>query len=119
MNEFQRRVLRSAVKEIENAYVFTSGRLNAAGETETVTTLAYVDEAAGVAADWEPRYGPICVWHRCAADDEGAKPHYIFDFVNDGALNWTHLAVDRFGLQEAFRAGDFAHIFSVLTDYCE
>lgn len=95
MNELRRRVLRSAAAGIENAYVFTSGRLNDAGETETVTTLAYVDEAAGVAADWEPRYGPICVWHRCAADVPNARPHYIFDYVNDGPLNWTQLAVER------------------------
>ena len=118
MNEIQRRVLRSAEAGIENGYIFTSGRLNADGETETVTTLAYVDEAAGVAADWEPRYGPICVWHRCAAGDEGARPHYIFDYVNDGGLNWTQLAVELYGLQEALRAGDFAYIFSVLADYC-
>ena len=32
-------------------------------------TLAYVDDVIGVAADWEPKYGPISVWHRCAAGD--------------------------------------------------
>lgn len=97
----------------------SSGWLTEDRRLEVATTLAYVNEAAGIAADWEPKQGPVCIWHRCGASDADAKPHYIFDYVSDGGLNWTQLAVERYGLQDAFRAGDFRYIFTVLADFCE
>jgi hypothetical protein len=119
-NAIQKRVMKAKVEGIENAYIFTSGQTNTETRAmELVVTLAYVNEATGVAADWEPRHGPISIWHRCEADAEGARPHYIFDYVNDGFGNWSQLAVEQLGLRDAFLHGDFAYIFAELRGWVE
>ena len=114
MNNIQKRVAKAKVEGIENAFIYTSGRLDGEGRLDVAVTLAYVDDVIGVAADWEPKYGPISVWHRCDAGDEGAKPHYIFDYVNDDGLNWSQMAVERADLRGAYAAGNFEYIFGEL-----
>jgi hypothetical protein len=69
------------------------------------------------AAEWEPEYGPIQVWHRCGKDDAEAKPHYIFDFENSGWGNWSQLAVDENELPSAANSGDWQYIFNVLKNW--
>jgi len=69
------------------------------------------------AAEWEPEYGPIQVWHKCNKEDENAKKHYIFDYTDSGGLNWSQLAVCENKLPESAYFGEWQYIFSVLKEW--
>ena len=71
------------------------------------------------AAEWEPEYGPIQVWHKCDKEDENAHEHYIFDFTDSGGLNWSQIAVDENELPQAANHGDWQYIFNVLKEWAE
>ena len=71
------------------------------------------------AAEWEPEYGPIQVWHRCEKDAEGSRPHYVFEFTDSGFGNWSQLAVSNNELPQAANSGFWQYIFSVLKDWAK
>lgn len=71
------------------------------------------------AAEWEPEYGPIQVWHKCDKDHQDAKPNYIFDFTDSGNMNWSQLAVDRYELPSSANNGNWQYIFNVLKEWAE
>ena len=122
MNKFRREVGKAKFEGIPNAYILVSGHFadqEANRPFKAYMSFLYHNPELGTAAEWEPRYGPIQVWHECGPEDENAREHYFLDFVNDGGLNWSQLAVDRHRLQEAFNRGYFRHIFAVLKDWSE
>jgi hypothetical protein len=71
------------------------------------------------AAEWEPEYGPIQIWHKCNENDENARPHYIFDFIDSPGGSWSQMAVDQYELPKAANTGDWQYIFNVLKDWAE
>ena len=71
------------------------------------------------AAEWEPEYGPIQVWHKCGKDAENAHEHYVFEYTDSGGANWSQLAVDREELPQSANAGNWQYIFNVLKDWAE
>lgn len=84
-------------------------------------TFFYGGEIQG--AEWEPNHGPIMLYRKCDPSWTGetlsaapltAKRHWYYDWVEDNALAWSQLAVDREGLKPMLKDGDFNGIFSVL-----
>ena len=89
------------------------------GETRVKTTMSFLYDAGEYAAEWEPEYGPIQVWHKCQEDSLDARQHYYYDFTDSGAFNWSQLAVDKNGLPGAAARGDFDYIFNVLKRWAK
>lgn len=86
--------------------------------TPHVSFLA--DSGDGHAAEWEPRYGPIQLWHECDESwigDHNAKPrkHWHFPLVENNPLDWSQLAVDDEDLKGKLGRGDVDGVFDVLT----
>jgi hypothetical protein len=111
----------STVKGIENAYILVSGR-ERQDNSLTVhfrakATVSFLYDGGEYAAEWEPEYGPIQVWHRCEEDAPNARPHYFYDFTDSPGGNWSQRAVERAELPQAFVAGNFEYIFAVLKDW--
>ena len=71
------------------------------------------------AAEWEPEYGPIQVWHKCDELALNAVKHYIFDYTDSPGLNWSQLAVDENELPWNANHGNWQHIFNVLKRWAE
>lgn len=84
-------------------------------QVTNIFSFCYIND--DYAAEWEPQHGPIQVWHRCEKDDENSRPHYIFDFTDSGALNWSQMAVDENELPRSANQGDWQYIFNVLADW--
>jgi hypothetical protein len=80
-------------------------------------SFAYV--SGDYAAEWEPQYGPIQVFHKCEKDSEGSREHYIFDYDNSPGGNWSQMAVDEMELPQAASRGEWKYIFSVLKEWSE
>lgn len=116
------RVLKVNVPEYgEGAFVLYSAskKDDPYGEFRVKNHFSFAYVVGDNAAEWEPQYGPIQVWHKCDENSEGAKKHYIFDYTDSGGLNWSQLAVDRHELPQAANHGDWQYIFNVLKDWCE
>lgn len=89
--------------------------------TPHVSFLA--DSGEGMAAEWEPQYGPIQLWTECAEDWRGQaehgneiKPraHWHFAFVEDKPADWSQLAVDREDLKGMLSRGNLEGVFNAL-----
>lgn len=89
------------------------------GEIRVKNNFSFCFINGDYAAEWEPEYGPIQVWHKCEKDSENAKPHYIFDFSDSQGGNWSQLAVDQNELPQAANHGDWQYIFNVLEDWAD
>jgi len=79
--------------------------------------FSFLYDAGEVAAEWEPRYGPIQTWNKCNKDDENAIEHYFYDWHNTIPLSWSQLSVEREQLPEMFLAGNWDAIFDVLKSW--
>ena len=88
----------------------------------------FADGDNGVAAEWEPRFGPIQLWTECAEDwtettqfggTAKAKAHWHFPFVRDEHMNWSQLAVEDNQLKQELIDGNLNHIFGVLMRWAE
>ena len=79
--------------------------------------VSFLYDAGEVAAEWEPRYGPIQMWNKCNEDDENAIEHYFYDWHNTLPASWSQLSVEREQLPEMFLAGDWDVIFDVLKSW--
>jgi hypothetical protein len=103
-------------KYADNCYILVSGMLkyDDFGDSYVQPTMSFLYDAGEYAAEWEPRYGPIQVWHKCDKDAENAQEHYYYDYHNSSALNWSQLAVDQNNLPKALANCEFDYIFSVL-----
>ena len=80
-------------------------------------TFTFLYDSGNVAAEWEPKHGPIQIWHKCEEDSEGAKEHYFYDWHNSDPLSWSQLAVEREQLPQMFLAGSWDTIFDVLKSW--
>jgi hypothetical protein len=105
----------------EGAHVIYSAakKEQTCGEVRVKNNFSFCFINGEYAAEWEPEYGPIQVWHKCEKDADGAKPHYIFDFTDSGGLNWSQLAVDQNELPQAANHGDWQYIFNVLENWAD
>lgn len=117
-----KRVGISKFNDIENAYILVSAHKKDSKKAECENNLecwmSFLYDAGEIAAEWEPRYGPIQIWYK--ANDGAAtdtKEHYFYDFVIDNPLSWSQLAVGNNGLPQAFIKGDYEHIFDILKDW--
>lgn len=122
MTKLQTETGKARFDRIECAWLLISGHMRKDDDYPTFKaniSFLYDNEEIHVAAEWEPQHGPIQIWHRCEEDDEGAHEHYYYDYVNDGPLNWSQLAVDRAQLQSAFANGEYRYIYSVLKEWTE
>jgi len=89
------------------------------GEFQVKNQFSFCYIEGDYAAEWEPEYGPIQVWHKCEKDAENAKPHYIFDFTDSPGANWSQLAVNKYELPRSANQGDWKYIFNVLKDWTD
>jgi hypothetical protein len=89
------------------------------GEFRVKNNFSFCFINGNYAAEWEPEYGPIQVWHKCKETDENAREHYIFDFTDSGNLNFSQLAVDENDLPRSANVGDWQYIFNVLKDWAD
>jgi hypothetical protein len=106
--EGARVIYSAAKKKAEDCY---------GGEIRVKNNFSFCFINGDYAAEWEPEYGPIQVWHKCEKDDPESRPHYIFDFTDSGPLNWSQLAVDKYELPSATNNGQWQYIFNVLKDW--
>ena len=92
-------------------------------------SFCYVD--ADLAAEWETEYGPISVY-QCMELPEGTTPvdrseakpgdcvrHHIWPCVEYDPAAVSQLAVDEYGLPQAFTDGRWERIFATLRDFVE
>jgi hypothetical protein len=105
----------------EGAHVIYSAakKEQTSGEVRVKNNFSFCFINGDYAAEWEPEYGPIQVWHKCDKDVENAKPHYIFEFTDSGGLNWSQMAVDKNELPQAANTGSWQYIFNVLKDWAD
>lgn len=106
---------------IENAYVIISfhknDRIDFDISIDTVITFLY--DAGNVAAEWEPKYGPIQIWVKAEEETDKTKKHYFYPFVEDIWGNWSQLAVETEQLKEYLIEGNYKYIFYVLKKWTE
>jgi len=123
VNQFQKRVLKTQWRE--NCYILMSPKIRDSDRPMDIDNMDYAmsflyhNSETGYAAEWEPRYGPIQVWHQCLENSEGAKEHYFFDFTDSEGGNWSQMAVEREGLHRYFFESDWNSIFNVLMSWTE
>lgn len=87
--------------------------------TEVVVTFTYLDDKAGIAAEWDGAMGPIHLWFRHQPGDED-KPvkHWLWpEAYGDG--HWSQLAVEREGLAGSLLDGAYECIFAALKGWVE
>ena len=102
----------------ENCYVIISPM---AQPQPTILGVDYVIsffyDAGSIGAEWEPRHGPIQIFHKADADQENAMKHYFYDYVINEPMGWSQLAVEREGLPGYFKDGDYDAIFDILKSW--
>lgn len=116
------RVGKSKFDGIENAYILVSAYRDKSEQDLRLAfryNMSFLYDAGGVAAEWEPRHGPIQIWEEADKQQTDVKDHYFYDLVIDDPLAYSQLAVDREHLQDAFVAGNYAHIFEVLKRWAK
>lgn len=121
MNNKQRKVIKAKYKD--NCWLLLSGIDKRDGRSDYIGYVEYVAsflyDAGDIAVEWEPKYGPIQIWHRCEKDAEGAQEHYFFDYQNSRSGSWSQIAVESHNLHHHFFAGDFDYIFNILKDWAK
>jgi hypothetical protein len=119
MNKLQQQVIKTQYKP--NCFVLASFSQRDIKETQgdfmVKTTISFLFDAGEYAAEWEPEYGPIQVWHKCTADAPNAREHYYFDFTDSKPGNCSQCAVDDNAMPQATNRGDFDHVFAVLKKW--
>ena len=114
MNEIQMRILKTEWKQHCFILISFQRRESREPETRVKTNMSFLYDAGEYAAEWEPEYGPIQVWHKCEEGAPEARAHYYYDFTDSGFFNFSQLAVDENGLPGAAARGSFDYIFDVL-----
>jgi hypothetical protein len=89
------------------------------GEFQVKNNFSFCFIDGDYAAEWEPEYGPIQVWHKCKETDKNARKHYIFDFTDSGGFNFSQLAVLDYELPQSANEGNWQYIFNVLKDWTD
>lgn len=121
MTSLQERVCKSRVNGIENAWILVSGSRRKTDDPYfcAKATISFLYDSGSWAAEWEPEYGPIQVWHKCDEKAENAKPHYFYEFTDNGPGNWSQMAVDNNELPQAFVNGEYKYIFGILEQWAK
>lgn len=93
-------------------------------EITLVPTISFLyDQEGRVAAEWEPQYGPIQIWHSCEETWEDghvkARPHWHYPFVQNRPGNWSQLAVEREGLKYYAHELNLDGLFVVLMRWAQ
>ena len=105
----------------EGAYIIYSAAKRDMKETygevqvKSIFSFCFIND--DYAAEWEPEYGPIQIWHKCEKEDQDSRLHYIFDYTDSGNMNWSQMAVNEYNLPESANQGDWQYIFNVLKDW--
>jgi hypothetical protein len=141
INEGKKSVLRLPFHEVPGAFIIVSFQYPTTSKAHAYFYTRFDKEMVAdtplmtffyggpeMGAEWEPRYGPIMTYRRCAPDWRGstfagselkAREHWFYDHVEDNALAWSQLAVEREGMKEMLGAGDFKGIFDVLRRWSD
>lgn len=102
--------------DIDNAFVVISFRNREHGnKVKTCLSFLY-DGKHGRAVEWEPEYGPITVLEQCKENHPDAVEHWFFPYYT-GQANWSQIAVEREGLPELLKNGDYKGMFEVLKNW--
>ena len=80
------------------------------------TCMSFFFDNGNVGAEWEPNYGPITKIIRLQKEDEGAIPHWFYDYYA-GQGHWSQLAVNESGINNAFIEGDYNRMFLILKEW--
>ena len=97
--------------EMEGCYLTLScHKTNEANGVRPVVSFLCI--VGNVAAEWEPKNGPIQLWYR-GEDEE----HYTFPRIRTPSLDFSQLSVEREGLPQMVNAGNYAGVFEVLRTW--
>lgn len=105
--------------DFPGAKLLTSARWKNEEKGFLKAMVSFLYDAGEFAAEWEPEYGPITIWHKCAKDAPGADEHYYYEYQDRGPGNWSQLAVEDEHLKQAFIENNYKHIFNVLKKWAE
>ncbi len=105
-------------KDLEHAYVIISFKEDKYGRGAEYF-LSFLYDGGRVAAEWEPRYGPIQRWIKCDKDSPNAQEHYFYEYHNTPPGSWSQLAVETYGLVKELLMGHYETIFNILKDWTE
>lgn len=118
MNKKQKKVIKAEYKP--NCWILISAK-KAEEQYDSMVNVDYIFsflyDSGEVAAEWEPRYGPIQIWKKCDEGAENAKEHYFYDWEDTKSLSWSQLAVEREQLQQMFLESNWDAIFDVLRSW--
>lgn len=123
MNDAQKFVIKT--QWTSNCYLIMSPKIRDRNKHKSIDNMDYAvsflydNPETGFAAEWEPRYGPIQVWHKCEPTADNAKPHYFYDFTDSGGGNWSQISVERSGLHEYFYSSNWQAIFMILKEWTD
>jgi hypothetical protein len=123
MNDKQAKLLKLQFRP--NCFVLISPSVRDSDRPHDIDNMNYVvsflyhNPITGWAAEWEPRYGPIQLWHECPADAPNARPHYFFEFVDNGPGTWSQMAVENEGLHTWFYESGWGFIFNILATWAD
>lgn len=118
-NDIQKRVCQTEYKP--NCYVLVSASQRPLDETlgdvQVNTNITFLFDGGSTCVEWEPKHGPVQLWHKCGEGDEDARPHHFYDWHNTTPLSWSQLAVGDNQLPQAMLRGDYDYIFGILGEW--
>lgn len=118
MNSKQKRVIRLEYHKPHCWCLVSPIRRDASDPEFSIDyVLSFFYDGGEWGAEWEPRHGPIQVWHKCEEGTQNAAEHYFYDWHDTPPASWSQLAVTREGLHEAFMRADYDYIFHVLRSW--
>ena len=103
--------------DIPNAYVVISGHEDKEkGANGCKKCMSFFYDGGEIGAEWEPDYGPITKIIKLKEGDEGAIPHWFYDYYA-GQGHWSQLAVEETGIASYFIRGYYQDVFRVLKEW--
>lgn len=104
--------------EVENAYLAVSFcRISQTGGVVPNLTFLYQINSS-LAVEWEPENGPFTKLTACEESYPGARKHYFFPYIT-GYGNCGQLIVEKSGIAEQVKAGNFKEVFQILKTFGE
>ena len=99
--------------DIEHAYISISFKKDS-NVYGTDYVLSFLYDSGTIAAEWEPKYGPIQLWYKCDKESPDAQEHYFYEYHNTPSGSWSQLSVETEGLHEWLLMGQYVAIFNIL-----
>lgn len=104
--------------EVENAYLALSFcRINSTGGIVPNLTFLYQINSS-TAIEWELSYRPFTKLTACDESYPTSQKHYFFPYIT-GYGDWGQLIVEKSGIAEQVKAGNFKEVFQILKTFGE